>query len=354
MSNKIEKLNNNESNYDNKSYQQLTKLLSFRIRKRLLARHAIKVQQQHLNNKTAPSQIQLDNFFTPYSYSTKFLTTMDEILVETQIKIMEAISSENEDKVIKLDEDIEKIRKSLEKFKQKEDIQKLCSDFDNIESKKLNKRFNQTLNKTKKENQTFLATYENKICDDMLSDQSIISSNSANSESSKRSNKSTSDKSKQFKNNKNKRGEKQTNFNNNKPILKNSNTSRSSSSNSQNRNNTPTRKFNRNTGSYSNQNQLYNQYTNNNFRNQQQERVRTNEISSNNNYNSNSYNNHNNNNSYNNSNGYNRNNGYNNNNNYNNYTDNVNNQSRNYNNSFQQNNDQRVNFRLPGQNRMKI
>ena len=48
---------------------------------------------------------------------------------------MEAIISEIEDKVIKLVKDIEKIRKSLEKFKQKEVIQKLCSDFDNIESK---------------------------------------------------------------------------------------------------------------------------------------------------------------------------------------------------------------------------
>ncbi len=57
LNSKIEKLNSESNSYENKSAQQLTKLLSFRIKKRLLANNAIKVQNEYLKNNTAPLQI---------------------------------------------------------------------------------------------------------------------------------------------------------------------------------------------------------------------------------------------------------------------------------------------------------
>jgi len=174
LNSKIEKLNNESNIYENKSAQQLTKLLSFRIKSRLLANNAIKVQNEYLKNKTAPSKIQADKFFTPYSYSTKFLTKMDEILAETQLKIINAIIVEINDKVEALDIDIEKITKCLEKFKTKNEIGDLCKELETIEESKLKKRFQKSLNKTKKPKQLLLNIYETKICDDLLADNLSI------------------------------------------------------------------------------------------------------------------------------------------------------------------------------------
>ena len=105
---RFDSFNCKDSNYESKTYQQLSKLLGFRIRKLLLVKHHIKIQQQHLTNKTAPMQLQVNHFFTPFSYTTKFLTKMDEILGESQIKIINSVIEENRDKEQLIMDDIEK------------------------------------------------------------------------------------------------------------------------------------------------------------------------------------------------------------------------------------------------------
>jgi hypothetical protein len=138
---KFENLNNKNDNYENKSFSQLSKLLNFRIRKRLLANHAINIQKEHKKNGTAPSQIQADKFFHPYSFTTSFLTKMDEIIKTVQLLIIDAIIEEIELKIEYLDSDIEKIKKALEKHKKKDEISKLAEDSVQNETKKLKKRF---------------------------------------------------------------------------------------------------------------------------------------------------------------------------------------------------------------------
>ncbi len=138
---KFENLNNKNDNYENKSFSQLSKLLNFRIRKRLLANHAINIQKEHKKNGTAPSQIQADKFFHPYSFTTRFLTKMDEIIKTVQLLIIDAIIEEIELKIEYLDSDIEKIKKALEKHKKKDEISKLAEDSVQNETKKLKKRF---------------------------------------------------------------------------------------------------------------------------------------------------------------------------------------------------------------------
>ncbi len=173
---KFENLNNKNDNYENKSFAQLSKLLNFRIRKRLLANHAINIQKEHKKNGTAPSQIQADKFFHPYSFTTRFLTKMDEIIKTVQLLIIDAIIEEIELKIEYLDNDIEKIKKALEKHKKKDEISKLAEDSVQNETKKLKKRFNNSLNKTKKPNVSFLVLYENQIVDDdAISEYSDVS-----------------------------------------------------------------------------------------------------------------------------------------------------------------------------------
>ena len=99
---------------------------------------------------------------------------MDEILAETQLKIINAIIVEINDKVEALDIDIEKITKCLEKFKTKNEIGDLCKELETIEESKLKKRFQKSLNKTKKPKQLLLNIYETKICDDLLADNLSI------------------------------------------------------------------------------------------------------------------------------------------------------------------------------------
>jgi len=249
LNSKIEKLNSESNSYENKSAQQLTKLLSFRIKKRLLANNAIKVQNEYLKNNTAPLQIQADKFFTPYSYSTKFLTKMDEILAETQVKIINAIIVEINDKIEALDIDIEKITKCLEKFKTKNEIGDLCKELETTEESKLKKRFQRSLNKTKKPKQLLLNIYETKICDDLLVDNlSIVTENSLQSNISNTN----------VKNNNNK----QWSNTNKKSILKDN----TSNQTNYNRNNSRNRKAD-NSGNRGENNDNYNNTNNNNHNN---------------------------------------------------------------------------------------
>ena len=67
-------LNKASNIYDNKTFSQLLELLGFRIRKRLLAEHALNIQKVHDNplTNTCPSQIQVDKFFVPYPFHCLF------------------------------------------------------------------------------------------------------------------------------------------------------------------------------------------------------------------------------------------------------------------------------------------
>jgi hypothetical protein len=189
MNVKLEDLRNNNENYENKTLSQLTKLLNFRIRKRLLAKHSINIQNEHLKNGTAPAQLQADKFFIPYCFTSRFLTKMDEILKTVQKAIMEAIIEEINFKIELIEQDIEKIKKAIEKHKNKSEIPKFTEDLEENESKKLKKRFARSLNKTKKASISFLDLYENKI----TGDDDVLSETSQTSNVSIVSNKSTSE-----------------------------------------------------------------------------------------------------------------------------------------------------------------
>ena len=200
LDNKILNINNT-TGYESKSFSDLINLLSFRIRKLLLAEHQIKIQNEYLNPdcKSVPTKISIGEFFIPYSYSTKYLSKMDLILSNTQKQIIEAIKEEVQDKVNSINEDIEKIKTSLEKFKTIEEIRAILDEQKRIESNKLKKRFKVSFNKTKKVNKiSFLMFYKDSVNDNLIDDRfnslnnSFESSNSKSFQSNKFNNRSRS------------------------------------------------------------------------------------------------------------------------------------------------------------------
>ena len=88
---------------------------------------------------------------------------MDEILANVQEMIMKDIIQENEENIGNHEKDIEKTKNALEKQnKTRNEIQKLSDDLNESETKKLKKRFNHSLNKTKKANKSVIELYEKK------------------------------------------------------------------------------------------------------------------------------------------------------------------------------------------------
>lgn len=175
LKNQILNLNKLSNSYDNKTLNQLLELLGFRIRKKLLAEHALNVQNEYSNpiNNSCPSQIQVDKFFIPYSFSTNFLTKMDIVLKETQDKIIIEIKEEINNRIKIIDEEILKIKTSLKRFKTEEEINKISDDSKRIEEEKLKKRFDKSLKKAKNnKRKSFLTHYKNKIDDDFLNNNS--------------------------------------------------------------------------------------------------------------------------------------------------------------------------------------
>jgi hypothetical protein len=93
---------------------------------------------------------------------------------------MEAIIEEIGFKIVLIEKDIDKIKAAIQKYKSKEEIATITQNVESDETKKLSKRFNSSLNKTKKPNISFLDLYENKITsdDDALSDTSNVTNTS--------------------------------------------------------------------------------------------------------------------------------------------------------------------------------
>jgi len=313
ISSLTEKVNglNNDYNYDKKTFVELKQLLAFRLRKKLMLENSKTINQKHLDNKgkTAPKQLQARNFFTPFSYSTSFLEEMDKILIESQNKVLTLIIKENNTKIAKIDDDILFIKKSLNKFKSKKEIDDLQTEITNIEEIKLKKKFQKSLDKIDKTNSnpSFATIYHKKINDNLLDNISIKSNNSNSSfvsTVSKKSNKSNFS-NKSYNSNKN------VSFTNNvnrpKSILKNRSRSPSASNvNRQKNQNNKFHSFNQQKKT-SNNNQYNNRY-NNTYNNRTY--GKSNSFYDNNDFNQN-YNN------YNNKNNHNRNNNNNENNNQN-------------------------------------
>jgi len=304
--------------YENKSLGELLGLLSFRFNKLLKLQHTKKLQQQYINENTIPNALAIDRFFRPMKCTTNLLTKMDEIYLETIKKISNAIIDDTEKSIEKIQEDILNIKTSLEHFKSKDEINKLCEEFKETETKKLKFRFDTALKRGKKSKViSFLNYYKDQIEDDPLAENNF--SETASSISNVTNNSSHRINSKSNK----------TQQNNRPPSILRNNSKQRSRSNSRIR----FKNQNNNAGiNNNNQKQQFNNYqqkNNNNYNNNNKNRNKNNY----NNYN----NNNNNNNNYNNSNNNNYNNS--NNNNYNNINNNNydNSNNNNYNNNKNRN-----------------
>jgi len=212
-----------KSGYDIQSFNQLLNTLGYRIKKLLLAEHGLKIQDHHSEptNNTCPAQLSINNFFQPYSFSSKFLTKMDTIHNTAIDSIIDAVKEELNDRIIALKEDIEKIKVSLERFKTKDEIKKLVEDQMSIEEEKLKKRFTLTLNKAKKsKRESFLIYYKDqindKLFDDYKSDNNSINSFNTNNSTIRSSRAKSKSKNSSRTSSKNfRKNERNSNFNSN-------------------------------------------------------------------------------------------------------------------------------------------
>jgi len=177
--------------YQDKSYKELTNILAFRTKKLILTKNAIAIQRSHLSNKTAPKALQASQFFTPYMFTTNFLRGFDNILLNTQASIMNLIIDELNKKRTCIESDIDQICNKIENHLTTSDnIQEIKDKHYKEQEKKLTKRFNASINKTNKDNETCLLIYEDKINDNFINDQdSITSTNNTKSHISTENNK---------------------------------------------------------------------------------------------------------------------------------------------------------------------
>jgi hypothetical protein len=182
--------------YENKSMGEILGLLNFRLNKLLRLQHTVKLQQQYIDTNTIPNALSIDKFFRPMKCTTHLLTKMDEIYNETVKKINNAIIEDTNEAIAKVEMDISKIKISLERFKDKDDVLKLVNEQKDTETKKLKFRFDKALKRGKKNKIiSFLNYYKDQIEDDPL-----VEENESDTTSNNTSDTFTSSKSKQIRN----------------------------------------------------------------------------------------------------------------------------------------------------------
>ena len=352
----------NSTGFENKSMAEMLGLLSFRLNKQLKFQHTVKLQQQYLDTKTIPNALAIDKFFRPMKFNTNLLTKMDTIYIETVENIIKAIIEDTNDSINKVESDIEKIKLSLERFKTKDEINKLVNELKEIETKKLKFRFDKALKRGKKNNRiSLLNFYKDLIEDDPLVDNSFSETNSYKSINSNNFNKNSFNSySKQQQNeptsilkNQKQRSRSNSRIRFNNQTFQNNNKQNNQQQHPQNNNNYIINRKN----SYNDKINIKNNNSNINSNNN------NNTINKNNNNNNKNYSNNNNNHSNNNNNYSNNNNNYsnnnnnysNNNNNYsnNNYNNNNNNYSNNNYNKNHTNYNRNQNFRPMNQNQRR-